>query len=174
METDTTTATANTSFPGLGERLSGLSAVPRAGRALAGHLSGTLEAPSAADPRALAAAAEAAIGPAVQTLDDLLAAWAARLSTTRTTTLAVTLAALTLACWVAAAVWWRTRTDVGQTHRSHRDLRTRSGSAPDAAGKVTVASLRPLRRRRLEEVFRAVAGVQDEVRTSLTDAHGLF
>ncbi len=40
--------------------------------------------------------------------------------------------------------------------------------------EVAVASLRPLRRRRLEELFRAVADVQDEVRASLADARGLF
>ncbi len=114
IETDTTTAAANTVFPRLDERLSGLGSVTQAATALAAHLSETLEAPSAADPRELATASAEAIGPAVQTLDDLLAARVSRLSTTRTTTLAVTLAALVLACWVAAGVWWRTRTDVGQ------------------------------------------------------------
>ena len=82
---------------------------------LAKGLTSTLDAPAAARPAALGEAASASVGPGNDVLDALLAARADRLVGQRNVTLAVTVVALLLGVWIAAAVWWRTRHDVGLT-----------------------------------------------------------
>jgi methyl-accepting chemotaxis protein len=106
------TSVANTHLAGLSDRLATLRSFGDAGRALAKGMTDGLDSPRAADPTQVAAAG-AALAPTVAALDALLSARTGHLAQERATTLAVTLAALVLACWFAAAVWWRTRHDVG-------------------------------------------------------------
>jgi methyl-accepting chemotaxis protein len=115
VRSDVTTAAHNTALAGLVGRVAALSAASTAATALAGRIIATLgdAHPTGVDPSAAATAATDAVHPAVAVLDALLTARIAGLTRERTTTLALTLAALVLACWVAAAVWHRTRRDVG-------------------------------------------------------------
>jgi methyl-accepting chemotaxis protein len=113
ITSDVQTATSHTTLAGLTGQLAPLVAVAGTGDVLAKSLSGTLATPAAADP-AKAAASAAGLEPAVGALDVLLARRVAHLAQERNVTLAASLAALLLASWVAAAVWRRTRTDVGQ------------------------------------------------------------
>jgi len=116
IASDAATATGHTALPDLASRCAGLARVTQAGQSLAAALSGTLDAPAPAGAAGLSAVASAAadLGPAVTALDDLLARRSAGFAHQRAVTLGVTLAALALACWFAAGVWWRTRHDVGQ------------------------------------------------------------
>jgi methyl-accepting chemotaxis protein len=113
VTSDAKTSAANTTDPALAGRLEALSGLTFAGSALAKHLTSTLAAPAPADPAAVGAAAVSALPDAVTALDVLLRTRTGRLADQRVTTLGVTLAALVLACWFAAGVWWRTRHDVG-------------------------------------------------------------
>lgn len=102
----------------------------RLGTSLSTTLSTTLDSPAAADPEQLADLAAAATGSATQVLDDLLSARIDRLEAGRTRTLLVSLGGLLVAVWLAAAVWWRTRSDValvltGVTSLSSGDLTPR-------------------------------------------------
>ena len=84
--------------------------------ALAERISATLEAPSAQEAAARTAAggaAAAAVEPLATALDTLLQVRRDALAERRTWTLGLTLTGLTLAVWLAAAVIWRTRIDVG-------------------------------------------------------------
>ena len=114
---DLATAGRSTARAGLLTRLAKLSAVADAGSALATSLRSTLDHPGPADPVALGRAAALAVGPGTAELDALLGARQDGLSGERTTTLEVTLIGLALAMWLAAAVWWRTRSDVRLTLR---------------------------------------------------------
>jgi methyl-accepting chemotaxis protein len=112
---DLKTAQANTSAAGLADRLAAVATAGRAGTDLADRLTGSLSAPAAADPavvQAVGTAATAAATAGADVLDALLAARIGRLGADRNLTLLVTAAALALAGWVAAGVWWRTRGDV--------------------------------------------------------------
>ncbi|MGZ4603265.1 MAG: methyl-accepting chemotaxis protein, partial [Kineosporiaceae bacterium] len=108
---DLATASSHTTLPGLESRTAPAAAVGSAATALAGRLTSSLDHPAAADPTGLATAALAAVGPDAEVLDDLLAARADRLSLDRAVTLGVTVLALLLGVWIAAAVLWRTRHD---------------------------------------------------------------
>jgi len=116
IASDVQTSTTNTTFAGLDGKLASLVAVADAGKGLATALTGGLDHPGPADAAAVGATATAArtIDPAVTALDDLLSRRVAGLLGRRTTTLAATFAALVLACWFAAGVWWRTRREVTQ------------------------------------------------------------
>jgi methyl-accepting chemotaxis protein len=102
----------------------------RGAAAAAGSVAATLtaeRAASAVDPTTLAADVAAAAGPGAAALDDLLVARVDGLHADRLQLLAVTLAGAALAVWLAAAVWWRTRSDVSLalsavTALSHGDL----------------------------------------------------
>jgi methyl-accepting chemotaxis protein len=113
IRSDLATAIANTARPQLATDLKPLNAAAEAAATLSKTLSGSLADPKAADPGAVEAAASAAVTSATTTLDALLETRESRLTGQRTLTLAITLAALALACWVGVAVWWRTRQDVG-------------------------------------------------------------
>jgi methyl-accepting chemotaxis protein len=113
IRSDVATAVANTARPGLDTELKPLGAAAEAIRVLSTTLSGSLDRPGAVAPTALGTAAAAAISTATGTLDALLAARESKLIGQRSMTLLITLAALALAGWVASAVWWRTRQDVG-------------------------------------------------------------
>ncbi|MFZ0160176.1 MAG: methyl-accepting chemotaxis protein, partial [Kineosporiaceae bacterium] len=78
-------------------------------------LSSTLDQPRAGDPGPVLGAAAAAASDATDALDQLLAARIDRLAAQRTLTLMITIGCYLLAVWLAAAVWWRTRTDVRLT-----------------------------------------------------------
>jgi methyl-accepting chemotaxis protein len=110
---DVTTATAHTVLPGLAGRARPARDVTSAATVLAHRLTSSLDHPVAGDPSVLARAALASVGPDADVLNDLLAARAGRLQLDRNVTLAVTVVALLLGGWIAAAVLWRTRRDVG-------------------------------------------------------------
>jgi methyl-accepting chemotaxis protein len=112
---DVETALEHTADAGLEQRLAPLAAVSAAAEDLAGTMTSGLERPSAADPRALADAVRDAVAPAAAGLDDLLRTRIAGLEFGRNVTLVVTVAALLLGVWLAAAVLWQTRRDVGLT-----------------------------------------------------------
>jgi len=111
LASDVQTSTRSSKAAGLAAGEAPLLLVSQAGSTLAQVLTSTLDAPVAAEPTALTGAV-AGIAPALAALDGLFVARIDGLVERRTQTLAVTLAALLLAVWVAAAVWWRTRTDV--------------------------------------------------------------
>jgi methyl-accepting chemotaxis protein len=113
VRSDVQTALAHTADHDLAARLAGSSRFADAAAALGTQLSGSLDRPAAADPGPVATAALAAAGDVVTGLDRLLAARVGHLAQNRRLTLTVTAAGLLLAVWVAAAVWWRTRIDVG-------------------------------------------------------------
>ncbi len=115
VESDVKTSLAHTSDAALQQRLAPLAAVSTAAAALAASLTKGLERPAAADPRALAEAVRAAIDPAAQGLDGLLETRIGGLQLSRDVTLAVAVVALLLGVWLAAAVLWQTRRDVGLT-----------------------------------------------------------
>jgi methyl-accepting chemotaxis protein len=115
VDADVKTALEHTSDPALKQRLAPLGAVSSTAAALAAALTKGLENPSAADPKALAVAVGAAVGPATAGLDGLLATRVGGLELSRDVTLAVTVVALLLGVWLAAAVLWQTRRDVGLT-----------------------------------------------------------
>jgi methyl-accepting chemotaxis protein len=115
LRSDVQTAVKTTKLPGLEQRLAPLLTLADQVDALAQQLSTTLDRPQAADPAPVLAAARAAVGPATSTLDALLAARTGSLSERRDLTLAVNVACFLIGIWLAAAVWWRTRHDVGLT-----------------------------------------------------------
>jgi methyl-accepting chemotaxis protein len=131
IRSDVATAAANTARPGLGTDLKPLGAAADAIGVLSSTLSGSLDRPAASSPAVVGSAAAAAISTATGTLDGLLAARESGLTGRRALTLLITFAALVLAGWVAAAVWWRTRQDVGMvvagvTAIAANDLDTRA------------------------------------------------
>ena len=112
---DVATAVAHTALPDLQERLARTGDVTTAATALATRMTSSLDRPAAADPAGLAAAALASVGPDADVLDALLTARAGHLQQQRDVTLMVTVAALLVGIWIAAAVLWRTRRDVSLT-----------------------------------------------------------
>jgi hypothetical protein len=115
LRTGLATATKNTASPDLARQLQPPAALADAAQALAHGLSSTLDQPRAGDPGPVLAAAAAAASSATDALDQLLAARIDRLAAQRTLTLMITIGCYLLAVWLAAAVWWRTRTDVRLT-----------------------------------------------------------
>ena len=115
IDGDLATAAKNTQLPDLAGRARPVAAAAAAAGDLAKGLTSTLDRPAAARPAALGEAASASVGPGNDVLDALLATRADRLTGQRNVTLAVTVVALLLGVWIAAAVWWRTRHDVGLT-----------------------------------------------------------
>ncbi|HYY09744.1 MAG TPA: methyl-accepting chemotaxis protein [Kineosporiaceae bacterium] len=115
VKADVTTALAHTAHPALQQQLAPLTAVSTAAQALADHMTSGLARPAAADPRPLADAARDAVTPTVTGLDDLLRARIGGLVVDRDIRLVVTVTALLLGVWLAAAVLWQTRRDVGLT-----------------------------------------------------------
>jgi methyl-accepting chemotaxis protein len=112
LRADVDTAQANSAMAGLAQRLAPVTAAADAADALADTITGTLDNPRAVDAAPLADAVKAAVGPAVDVLDDLLTVRRDGLTGDRTLTLALTGSAAVLAFWFAVTVWWRTRTDV--------------------------------------------------------------
>ncbi len=115
IDGDLTTAAAHTVLTDLAGKAGPVRAAGQASAALAKGLTSTLHAPAAAAPGPLVTASLAAVAPGADTLDALLEARAAGLTGQRDLTLAVTVVALLAGLWIAAAVWWRTRHDVGLT-----------------------------------------------------------
>jgi methyl-accepting chemotaxis protein len=163
---DLATAARSTTRAGLLDRLARLTAAADTGTHLATRLSATLDHPGPADPAALGRAAATASGQATAELDALLSARQQGLARERSTTLAVTLLGLAVAVWLAAAFWWRTRSDVrltvlGMTAIAEGDLRPRP---------------LPLGRDDLGELGRSVAVTRDTLErqnTELLRAHAL-
>ncbi len=114
LASDLRTAAAHTRVHDLATRTASLDAVGQAASALASHLTSSLADPSAADATGLGTTAGAAVAPGTSALDTLLVARIDRLSADRNLRLAVAGLGLLLALWLGAAVWWRTRHDVGQ------------------------------------------------------------
>jgi methyl-accepting chemotaxis protein len=112
LESDVKTATDNTADTSLNGRLTPLGGVTEAGSTMANRLTSTLATPRAADPRAVGVAAAGAVPRAATALDTLLKTRTDRLASSRSRTTTITLAALALAFWFAAGVWWRNRHDV--------------------------------------------------------------
>jgi diguanylate cyclase (GGDEF)-like protein len=116
IRSDLDTSTKNTSAAGLRAKLVNAAALATRLSSHAKRVTDTLAdaRPVAVDPGPVAVAAAAAVDPTVNALDDLLTTRSRRLTTQRTWTLALSLSALTLACWFSAAFWWRNRRDVHQ------------------------------------------------------------
>ncbi|WP_238016392.1 methyl-accepting chemotaxis protein [Dactylosporangium sp. AC04546] len=107
------TALANTSDPALAGSLAPVAAAADAAQALGDALTAGLANPSAADATALATAVGGALGPSRAALERLLNERHDRLARDRVLNLTVTGVGLLVAWWLAAAVLWRTRHDVG-------------------------------------------------------------
>jgi methyl-accepting chemotaxis protein len=125
---DLTTAIAHTAMPTLEQQVAAPRAVGVAANALSTSLSATLSAPAPARPGLLAAASHAAAAPSSRLLDALLDSRMQKMNVQRLRTLAVSVVGFLLAAWLAAAVWWRTRSDVslalaGVTAIAEGDLR---------------------------------------------------
>jgi methyl-accepting chemotaxis protein len=112
LRNDVATAVKNTADGSLAGRLESLGGLATAADTLAGELTTDLTHPRPADPAAAGTAGAALVDPAAAALDRLLVTRSGHLTSQRTVTLAVTLAGLLLACWLAAATWWRNRHDV--------------------------------------------------------------
>jgi methyl-accepting chemotaxis protein len=109
---DLTTAIAHTAMPTLKQRARAPRGVSAAADALSASLSATLSVPSAARPGLLASASGAAAAPSTRLLDTLLESRMHKMEGQRLRTLAISVIGFLLAAWLAAAVWWRTRSDV--------------------------------------------------------------
>ncbi|GGM24424.1 methyl-accepting chemotaxis protein [Dactylosporangium sucinum] len=107
------TALTHTSDADLRGNLAPVTAAADAAEALGDALAAGLSNPSAADTTALAAAAGAALDPSRSALERLLRERHDRLTRDRMLNLTVTGVGLLVAWWLAAAVLWRTRHDVG-------------------------------------------------------------
>jgi len=112
LNTDVSTATANTELGSLRAGLTALEQASAALAALAKTLTDTLANPGPATVTAAADAIRAAIGPVVDVLNDLLAVRIDGFTTERLAVLAITIGGFVLATWFAAAVLYRTRRDV--------------------------------------------------------------
>jgi methyl-accepting chemotaxis protein len=113
IRADVSTATAKTAWPDLAKHLAPLLAAADGIEGLAKSLTADLSHPAPADPRGMAQRVAEAADPSAAALDSLLLARVAGLDRQRTTTLLVIAGALLVAGWLAAAVWWRNRHDVG-------------------------------------------------------------
>jgi methyl-accepting chemotaxis protein len=147
IRSDVRTAAANTAFADLAGRLDALVAAADAIEALSHDLTSALTSSTRLDAAAVADAVKAATVPAGEVLHDLLAARVDGLSGSRAVTLTVTACGFLVAVWLAAAVWWRTRHDVGLTV---------TGVTAIAEGDLAVRSL-PTGRDELGDVGRALA-----------------
>jgi len=112
LNTDVSTATANTVLGSLSTGLKALEQASAALAALAKTLTDTLTSPGPATVTAAADAIRAAIDPVVDVLNDLLAVRIDGFKSERLAVLAITIGGLVLATWFAAAVLYRTRRDV--------------------------------------------------------------
>ncbi len=135
LASDADTAAKNTAMPGLQSKLAALKQAAGATTALQTTLASTLSRPTAADPRALARAASAAVTPTAGQLDALLQARIGRQSSEQQRILGITAASLVLGAWFAVAVLLLTRRDAARTVAAvdalaHGDLKV--GELPDA------------------------------------------
>ncbi|MEV4508173.1 methyl-accepting chemotaxis protein [Dactylosporangium sp. NPDC049525] len=105
------TATRSTSDTSVAGRLSPLGPAADAVEALGATLTDAIATPAPATFTGADAVA-AAVGPATEALNRLLATRLGHLRFDRTVNLTVTAVGLLIALWLAAAVWWRTRHDV--------------------------------------------------------------
>jgi methyl-accepting chemotaxis protein len=113
IRSDIDTAAKNTKLAGLTDQLTALGRTGTAAGTLAGQITDALQHPVAADPAAVATTSAAGVADSVAALDALLAVRLAAFQAARTRTVVIMAVALVLAAWLAAAVWWRTRKDVG-------------------------------------------------------------
>lgn len=116
VRSDLATAGRNTSAPTLRDRTATARPSSDALEALAERISASLDEPTsqeAAGRTAVGDAAAAAVGPLTSLLDELLQARGDALTARRTWTLGLTVTGLAMALWLALAVIWRTRSDVG-------------------------------------------------------------
>ncbi len=115
LNSDVSTAVSNTSMAGLGSQLETVRQAATAAAELQKVLSETLATPTAADPRPLASAAAAAVGPGTAALDALLAARISRLSAGQRQIVVVSVTSLLLAVGFTLAVMQLTRRDASRT-----------------------------------------------------------
>ncbi|WP_203905149.1 methyl-accepting chemotaxis protein [Virgisporangium aliadipatigenens] len=153
FRSDVTTADASTALDGLAGRLQAVLAAADAVEALSDTLTAALSAPKAVDPTGVADAVRAAVPPATDVLTELLSVRDDRLSGQRLVTLTLTCAGLLLAGWFAAAVMWRTRTDVRTTLAAVTAI---------AEGDLTTRPL-PGGRDELGDIGRALAAARDRL-----------
>jgi methyl-accepting chemotaxis protein len=159
IRSDVKTAAEHTAMTDLTSRLDALVQAATAISAFADALTASLDPVNQAP---LADAVRAAIEPATGVLDDLLAAREDRLSGSRTVTLAVTAAGLLVAVWLAAAVWWRTRQDVGLAL---------TGVTAIASGDLSVRAL-PDGRDEFGDIGRALAVARSRLAEQDADLRG--
>ncbi|SHM94605.1 methyl-accepting chemotaxis protein [Cryptosporangium aurantiacum] len=112
LRSDRETAVAETEASDLASRLAGLDTLADATDTLAASITASLGTPGA-DPSGVAEAASAAIDDGEGTLDALLETRVDDRAGDRNRILLVTAVGLLLAYWLASAVWWRNRHDVG-------------------------------------------------------------
>jgi methyl-accepting chemotaxis protein len=112
LNTDVSTATANTKLDSLGTQLAALEQASEALATLAKTLTDSLADPGPATVTPAAEAIRAAVDPVVDVLNDLLAARIDGFKTERLTVLVIAIGGFVVAAWFAAAVLWRTRRDV--------------------------------------------------------------
>jgi methyl-accepting chemotaxis protein len=115
LVTDVDTVKKETALAGLDQRITPVRQFAEATADLSKDMVAALGVASAPDPAALSRAAAAAVPPAASGLTDLLQARIDKLAGERNTVLLITALSVLLAVWFAAAVWWRTRRDVGLT-----------------------------------------------------------
>jgi methyl-accepting chemotaxis protein len=163
---DVQTAAGATKLAGLTNRLAPLTAAASAVDALAKTLTDTLDKPGPTGPSTVATAVRAGVDPAVDVLSDLLAVRVGGFSQSRAITLTLTAIGLLIAVWFAAAVWWRTRTDV------HLAV---TGVTAIAEGDLAVKPV-PAGRDELGDIGRALSTARTrlaEVDAELRHAHGV-
>jgi len=112
LKTDISTATDNTALGSLGTRLAPLDQASDTLITLAKALTDSLASPGPATVTPAAAAAGTAVDPLIDVLNDLLAARIGGFRSERLIVLIIAIGGFLLAAWFAAAVIWRTRSDV--------------------------------------------------------------
>ena len=115
LRTDVSTARSNTAMVGLESRLAPVSRAADAVTALAKTLTDSLDTPGPVDTAPVTDAVQAAVGPVVEVLNDLLTVRIGGFQRERLAVLGIAVGGFLVSAWFAAAVLWRTRRDVELT-----------------------------------------------------------
>jgi methyl-accepting chemotaxis protein len=161
LRTDLTTAAANTKLTGLGDRLAPVAKAADVLAALAKTLTDALATPGPADAAPAADAIRAAVAPAVDGLNDLLAARIGGFAKERIAVLAIAIGGFVLAAWFAAGVLWRTRHDVALAVTAVRAI-----ADGDLAGRPM-----PSGRDELGDIGHALAAARSRLVTQDAELH---
>lgn len=159
ISSDVETALGSTTRTELTDELSSLQTVVDAGQQLGQQLSTTLDSPRAVDSSALAQATAEVTDPAGQAMIALLQTRIGGMQSDYNRALVISGGFFVLAIWLAVAVWWRTRHDVGQTVRAVTAL---------AAGDLEPRPL-PDGRDEMADIGRAVRQARDKLAASAED-----